>query len=553
MVARLLLAALSGGLIALSYPRWAIASASFVALVPLLLALQGTRPQRAFLLGWVAGCAMHLLALSWIFPAIGRFQELSAAGSLGYFLLFVGYQALPFALFAVVIAWLESAPEGGDSRIRPPRLISALIVASAWVIAEWLLPRIIPWNLGDALAPATWLRQAADLVGVYGMSFVIVLVNALLAQACTPTNVQYAVRARAFGAAAAVLALLVGYGIVRLSELAPASAMPAANDIVRVTIVQGNLPSGRKDLISANEAAWQTYSELSVTGSGADLLVWPETVLRVYLRGDAAYRARLHDLALHLDTSLFVGALDVPLQPPGELNSGYLIQPREAAKFVRVVAGPDHHNDLQTYHKHWLLPFGEYVPGEFLLPVMNGWRTTGEFRHGGVGQLLTLTRHSDRTGAAPVVERGAGGSVGFAPSICFEAILPGVFNHTVRDGAGFLVNITDDGWFGDTAGPYQHLAAARLRAVETRRWLVRASNSGISAYVDPTGEIVASLGFGQTGVLSHGVELSHRLPPYVRFGNWPVWAAFVIVLAAAARKFAVANTNRVAPVLMLEP
>jgi len=110
----------------------------------------------------------------------------------------------------------------------------------------------------------------------------------------------------------------------------------------------------------------------------------------------------------------------------------------------------------------------------------------------------------------------------FAPSICFEAIWPGAYNQLVRAGAEFLVNITDDGWFGDTAGPYEHLNAARLRAVETRRWLVRASNSGVSAFVDPTGEIVGSLRLGAVGMVRQRITTSHAVPLYVRWGNWPV-------------------------------
>jgi apolipoprotein N-acyltransferase len=112
--------------------------------------------------------------------------------------------------------------------------------------------------------------------------------------------------------------------------------------------------------------------------------------------------------------------------------------------------------------------------------------------------------------------------VSLGVSVCFEAIRPGWFNQAVRDGAALLVNVTDDGWFGDSATPEQHLELTRLRAVETRRWLVRASNSGISAFIDPRGEIVASLPVGRVGALEQEVSLANPMTPYTRWGDLPV-------------------------------
>jgi len=126
--------------------------------------------------------------------------------------------------------------------------------------------------------------------------------------------------------------------------------------------------------------------------------------------------------------------------------------------------------------------------------------------------------------------RGPSTRWAFAPSICIEAMLPGKYNKVVRDGAEFLVNVTDDGWFGDTAEAYQHLQAATMRAVETRRWLVRASNSGISASIDPTGRIVSSLPFGAVGVMDTYITPSSSLSLYVRYGNWPVLFCLLHVL-----------------------
>ncbi len=259
-----------------------------------------------------------------------------------------------------------------------------------------------------------------------------------------------------------------------------------------------------------------------------DLIVWPETVLRVYLRQDPLYRARVFDLVERLQHPLFVGSLDLPARGAGELNSGYLIQDEH-------VTGPQDPGtatepvDMEVYHKLRLLPFGEYVPGATRLPFLARWRTTGRFMPAEAAHPITLTilqrqsgsdsEHSDRTRLA----------TSFAPSICFEAVWPGAYNRLVRAGAEFLVNITDDGWFGDTAGPYEHLNAARLRAVETRRWLVRASNSGVSVFVNPAGDIVEALPLGAVGTIRHGVAPMHTITLYVRYGDWPVPLSILIV------------------------
>lgn len=176
----------------------------------------------------------------------------------------------------------------------------------------------------------------------------------------------------------------------------------------------------------------------------------------------------------------------------------------------------------QIYRKQYLLPFGEYVPGASWFPWMDGWKTTGQFLPG--------------KSHAPLDLRGRGAErTRIAPSICFEAIQPGWFNAMVRDGAELLVNITDDGWFGDTAAPYQHLQLARMRAVETRRWLVRASNSGISAFIDPMGEIVASLPLNEVGTVQHAVAPIQSVPLYVRLGDWPVGLSALIISLTALR------------------
>jgi apolipoprotein N-acyltransferase len=582
----------SGVLTACCFLHPSLSPLLLVALVPLLVAAARVSLGRAFALGWVMGAVGHAIAFSWILATIARFEHISATAAFPFFGALVAYYALQFALFAVGISWQARGavrPSHDDQPAAVDLSLSTCMFAAAWwTTLEWAFPKIIPWSLSDPLAAAPVLRQAADLGGVHGLSFLVVLVNGAVAAAMVRRDLPQWRRLRPVATAAALMSAVLVYGAVRIRQFdfAPfgtstthpstSSGQAEHQHSLSITIVQGGLRSGRDDLVQANEEAWATYRRLTEaalrredapaswhphprplprgedawerekaadsslttedSALNTDLIVWPETVLRVYLRQDGVYRARAVDLVRRLHVPLFLGSLDLPADRPGELNSGYLVEDDLAAgqdPAVRV----RHSADIEVYHKRVLLPFGEYVPGASWLPLLRRWRTTGRFVGAESFHPLTLSRKERE----PMDQPGNSVSsddehdsrtrltTSFAPSICFEAIWPGAYNQLVRAGAEFLVNITDDGWFGDTAGPYEHLNAARLRAVETRRWLVRASNSGVSAFVDPTGTLVDSLPFGAVGTIRRRIAPAQSLTPYVRYGDWPVVLSLLIV------------------------
>jgi apolipoprotein N-acyltransferase len=262
---------------------------------------------------------------------------------------------------------------------------------------------------------------------------------------------------------------------------------------------------------------------------------------------------------------MLFGSLDSIPGTDRELNAVYLVEPSHQHR-ASVQAQPSTPSPMKVgvYHKRVLLPFGEYVPAARWLPMAERWKATGRFVAGETPTRLAVrlsgtvhrtplpaTKTAQKVSSPLVGEGSEGGAIGQAQksrerppslilprkgggnhvygrrvslgvSVCFEAIRPGWFNQAVRDGARFLVNVTDDGWFGNSATPEQHLELTRLRAVETRRWLVRASNSGISAFIDPTGQVVASLAVGRVGALEHEVSLVDSITPYVRWGDFPM-------------------------------
>ncbi len=511
------LAALTGILSAVSFPKQAWWPLVFVALVPLLSAISHASVRRAFLLGWTAGLAGIFGAFNWVLPAIARFEHTSAPIALPFFALFVASHAIQFAIFAAGVALVKLPGTSG-------RISVIAFTAAWWVLLEWSFPKIIPWSFGDALAASRVLRQVADIGGTYGLSCLVAIVNACVAEAITTHGRSVASgRLAPLTFEAMLLAVCAHYGHSQLARYFE-DAGDGQHDM-NVAVVQGGLRSGREDLPQANEEAWKTYLDLTTQNQAAgnpDLVVWPETTLRVYLRQDAAYRARVVELVRRLGSPLLLGSLDLPANRPGELNSAYLIQNDSGAE-TRIAAP----SPMQIYHKQRLLPFGEYVPGKEWLPLLSRWHTTGGFTTDGSAQpTLAFAAAARKIGGDGVEARPI---TRVAPSICFEALMPGAFNRAVREGAEFLVNITDDGWFGDTAGPYEHLEAATLGAVETRRWLVRASNSGVSAFIDPTGTTVASLPIGTAGVLQHPIGKSRTITLYVRWGNWPILLSFVVV------------------------
>ena len=315
----LLLAGCGGLLLVASFPRPTFYLLGFIAFVPLLQATRTRAFHEAFALGWVYGAVFYGLAWRWVLPTIARFQEVSLLNAALFFILFVVYHGAQIGLFAAL----------STSGRTFAAAVAAAVVASWWVVIEWGFPRVIPWHLGDALAPAPLLRQMADLGGTYLLSFIIVFINALLYSALTP-GLRLPGRAGFVSVIVGFLGLVVTYGWMRTSSLESDHSSPP----IRVAVVQGAIPSRSDDLDARNEAAWQAYEELTTTAAssgqpGFDLVIWPETTLRVSLRHRSDYIGRLGTLVRDLGSPLLLGALDLDAQAQRELNSAYLISPTE--------------------------------------------------------------------------------------------------------------------------------------------------------------------------------------------------------------------------------
>jgi apolipoprotein N-acyltransferase len=411
----------------------------------------------------------------WLVPTLERMQGLSTRASLGLFALFVACHAGQFALAA--LAMRAAAPSGGAAAP------AAILIAAAWVGLEWIYPQVLPWSLGAALGPDRLLRQAAELIGVHGLAAAIVVINVLLVG-----------RSPARSAALLLIVLLAAYGYARLP------AQDQSGRALRVGIAQAGAIDPGNDPTLTTAANWTMYSERSRRLSRrADVVLWPESVLRADLAAGGGYRHAAERLATALRRPLLLGGL------------GHGATGRETNAVYAFAPGL-----LATYTKRALVPFGEYVPGAGSIGALRAWRTTGAFVAGAAAAPLPL----------------AGGPV--AVAICFEAMRADALLAQVRAGAGWLLNPSNDGWFASPRAAAQHLEMTRLRAVELRRWLVRVSHSGASAVFDPGGELVAVLPYASAGELVVRIDVSQRLTLYARCGDVPLQLTTAAILLAWA-------------------
>lgn len=482
---RWLLAVLSGGLLALSFPgsgdqAWL----AFVALVPLLAAVEGDGWRRAGARGLVAGLAFWLLTIPWIASTVARYGDVPWPLSVLVLAGLAGYLALYTAAFAALLA-RRSLPGGG---------LYVIVAASLWVALELLRTYLFtgfPWNLlGYSQYRNLPLIQVAAATGVYGVSFLVVAVNAALWRALDRESAWRRSLA-AFGTAAAIVGAAIAFGWL--------SPHRAGGSPIPVAVAQGSVDQAVKWDATHQGVTLSLYRDLTVqaAGRGARLVVWPETAVPFFLAEDPR-RAEVEGLARATGAYLLVGAPDRSSGKPR--NSAFLI-------------GPDG-RVLGRYDKRHLVPFGEYVPVKRLLFFVEilGGGAIGDFAPGSEATVF----------ATPA------GRIGVV--ICYEAIFPGEVRDFFRAGADVLVNITNDAWFGRSAAPVQHLAMAAFRAVENRAYLVRAANTGISAIVRPDGRIERASGLFTREVLTGVVARHAGLTLYARYGDVFAGASAVVAL-----------------------
>jgi apolipoprotein N-acyltransferase len=491
-------AALSGALIAAPFLYPGFFPLTWIALIPLLWGVEKVRtPLRAFLLAWLAGAIAHLLGFYWIehtARVFGGFPHgLSEIILLGFSFL----AALPIAFFGLLTFVCGLGP-------------LQLFPAFLWVAIEFLSPQLFPWHLANSQSQYLMLIQSADLIGLYGVSFLLVWSNSLL---CAVVSTRER-GLRSFMVSGALLGvLLIGnltYGHFRLKLV---EAETRAARVIDIAAIQGSIDIKHKWNIAFLESNLKSYLDLTRKVTNASIYLWPESAVEAWVPEDMERLPTEIVPTLPPGSSLIFGARSFIGKPDSPemkaFNSALLID----------ADGRVH----GRYHKQVLLAFGEYIPFAPILSKVPGMPPVGE---------------GFARGAGPVTLDLPGG-IKVAPLICYEDIMPELARRFVKEkGANLLVNLTNDAWFGNTVAPWQHARLAQWRAIETRRSLVRVTNTGLTTIINPKGEMLDTLPLFGSGVLTAKVEIMEGETPYVRYGDWFAWtmvAGSILILLRGRR------------------
>lgn len=503
-----IVAAMTGLLYPLCFPDFDLGPLAWMVLVPLHLALAQPAPlRRSFWLGWLTGTFAFAGIMFWVITAMHQYGKVPLAVSVLLMLLLAIYLGLFLALYAIGWVWFK----------RHLPTLTFLAAPCLWVTLEWLRTYLfsgLPWAL-LGYSQYQWLPviQIADITSVYGLSFLVVLVNVAVAElilwGLAKRQTQSAILP--WPALAATVLAMTGvllYGQWRLSV----SPEPRS---ISVGLVQANIDQAQKWDAAYRQATIDRYSRLTVQAAGgADLVIWPEAATPFLFEREKDYKLEVMDLARANRVPLLFGSPTLRFYPNGRpylLNSAYLLS----------------HDGilLGRYDKRHLVPFGEYIPLHssllfFLDKLVEG---IGDFEAGTQATLLPLPNREAQFSSHP-----SDGKAAFGVVICYEVIFPNLVREFAANGADFMVTITNDAWFGKSAAAYQHFGMVVLRAVENRRAFARAANTGISGFIDPQGRILRASPIFEEAAFTGTIPLDRTLTFYTNYGDVFAYACVII-------------------------
>jgi apolipoprotein N-acyltransferase len=480
-------------LLALSYPPFPLPVLSFVALVPALLLIRqsevevaaGADLRGALRRGFWFGLCSSALVLYWMIVALWHFTPLSALGYIATITALGVFSALTFWLVVRI-------------RRRFPGLPLWLVFPVVWTAVEWAVGHLgdvrFPWlGLGTSLTETPVVVQWADIAGARGVTLWVAWVNVMVLDALKSAGSREPLIRRITVVAVTVVVAL-GYGMWRERTL-------PVRDVGTVTLIQPNVgfrekwEAGRAERIFGQLVRMSRQAD---SAAKADLIIWPEAAIPGVLSVRPEWDSVLSRLGVESGSELLVGAIDADFFPDGAYIS------YNAAHFVDSTGK---RTAYPAYYKHYLVPITERVPflpaRWFQRPNRPAWLRW--FSSQGVGTTL------------PVYPSGIGG---IGVIICYESAFEDLPRAYRRRGADFLVNITNDAWFGRTSAPYQHAAHLVMRAIETRMGVARAANSGVSAFVDPLGGVHRPTEIYVEAAVTGTLTTSDARTLYVRLGDW---------------------------------
>lgn len=463
----MLLAIFSTILLILAFPNFNLNYLAFVGFVPLFLVIQNKSPKKAFLISYISGFLFYLGTLYWLYHV-----------TIGGLIVLCLYLALYFGIFGFIFSLCA---------MRYALCAMPLI----WVFLEYIQAHLFSgfgWALlGYSQYKNLPLIQIADFSGVYGVSFVVMMVNVVLWKSVKAFSVErIAYRKNTIRYIVLILILVYGYGFFRLNQ------EETGMDRIKVSVIQGNIPQEEKWDPENSEYILNRYASLTRDASkdDPDLIIWPETAFPGFLFIDKVLTDEVVDLTREINTPLLLGAnTEEGLR---SFNSAVLFSPEK--------------DSVTKYDKMHLVPFGEYVPFSDSFPLLRRLvlGEFGEFTAGKEFKAFSLQPSLSRAKPRETFNR----NIKFASLICFEDIFPELAREFIKRGAQFLVVITNDAWYGRSGAPYQHAACSVFRAIENRVPVVRCANTGYSCFIDSKGRIYDSVKENKTHLFVAGHKTS---------------------------------------------
>jgi len=493
----LFLVVTSGILLFLSFPKFGIGVIAWVALVPLLFALKDAGTKEGFILGFVTGIISNIGIIYWITYVVVHYGYLSYYLGVFIMLILAAYLSIYVALFASGLVYFTG--KGIPGIITAPVLWTCLEYGKSHLFTGF------PWeNLAHSQFLHRTLIQVVDVTGTFGVTFLIVLVNVIIFDALSSKFKGK----RVWGEIAlgcGLILIVSGYGYFRTHQLEEADKTAEAMD---VAIIQGNIdqnikwnPQFQYETISAYK-----YLSLQKKSSRSGLTVWPETAAPFFfqdvstrLHGEITTVTQISGDWLLFGSPSYIRKCDGEEDCVSYLNSAFLLSPQGKIN--------------GQYNKVHLVPYGEFVPLRKLFPFINKLVVgVGDFRSGNGYYPLSMNNHK------------------LGVLICYEGIFPEAGRTYKQMGADLLVNITNDAWFGNTSAPYQHLSMTVFRAVESRVYVVRSANTGISAIIDPTGRIVSKTELFTRTALRDKIKFINHKTFYTTYGDIFIFICMISLL-----------------------
>jgi apolipoprotein N-acyltransferase len=488
---------LSGILLVLSFPNFDLEFLAWFALIPLFFSIEGKGLYPSFKLGFLTGFISFLGILYWIVIAVHTYGNIPLVMSVLILLLLVAYLSLFIGAFTLLTRFIQ---------IRSG-LQNFFFIPITWVALEYLRSFLLtgfPWaNLGYSQYLNLPFIQMADITGSYGLSFVILLVNATLFKVLQ----QWSKRTFPFKEVIITVILLLGFLIYGYFKMRSVDHQMTQDPPLKVGLVQGNIDQSIKWDESFQMETLKIYDKLSlrVSGEKPDLIIWPETATPFFFQDAKEYQPFILDIPKKTNAFLLFGSPSYKIlrEKANHYNSAYLVSPSGER--------------IGKYDKIHLVPFGEYVPMQNLLFFLGSLgEGIGDFKSG--KEIFNFSLPQGKFGVV----------------ICFEIIFPDLCRRFVKSGANFLVTITNDAWFGRTSAPYQHISIATFRAVENRVYIARAANTGITGLIDPKGKIVNQGEIFTEEAINGTIRLSSQKTFYTLYGDIFAWVCSILAILLVA-------------------